>query len=459
MYIENEPIIRVGLLAAKTVEFELNDEFFFDTIKFIPGIYTASCQNGIIQLKYQSNHLFVNNKFEFIPANLSSTFILKDVTIGIGFHWEKQENQEFKGGIILQVEKDLIRVINTVPLESYLCSVISSEMSAMNDINLLSAHAIVSRSWLLAQIQNRGKGLSNKTIESESGSERNSFGYFNQSEKKFHEEEIIKWYDREDHEEFDVCADDHCQRYQGITKVISENAVKAIEATRGKVLIFNNEICDARFSKCCGGITEDFENIWQSVKVPYLVAIRDIESKMFPKVAHYGNDQFILSEPEAFCNTSDPEILSQVLVDFDRTTTNFYRWNVEYDQEELSSLISRKSGIDFGEIKDMIPIERGNSGRIIRLKIVGTKRVLIVGKELEIRKWLSESHLYSSAFIVEKCFEKGNYVPSKFTLRGAGWGHGAGMCQIGAAVMSQKGYSVNQILEHYYYGATLQKIY
>jgi SpoIID/LytB domain protein len=465
-----EPTIRVGILAATTITFELKGDFLLNSEIVQSGSYSVSVEE---KGKFPS---------EYVPKSLGSTFILKDVTIGIGFHWEKDEDQEFKGGLTLQVEGDKIRAINTVPIESYLESVISSEMSAMNDPNLLNAHAIVSRSWLLAQILHKAKlSMTSDCFASANASSRNDgTGHVDspsvassRNDGTGHVDspsvasatndgtvkEIVKWYDREDHNTFDVCADDHCQRYQGITKVISSNAQKAIVATRGQVLMFDDEICDARFSKCCGGITEDFENVWQPVKVPYLVAVRDVEPKMFPRKVHFENESFITTLPEAFCNTSDPGILEQVLIDFDRTTTNFYRWSVEYSQHELSALLLKKSGFDFGDIVDLIPIERGNSGRIIRLQIVGTKCKITVGKELEIRKWLSESHLYSSAFVVEKIIEDDNQLPDRFIIRGAGWGHGVGMCQIGAAVMSREGKTPTQILEHYYKGARIERIY
>ncbi len=426
----SEPIIRVGILAAPSIHFELKGNFLLNNSEIVvAGSYEISSEEIVKQIR------------TYKPLDTTSTFILKKVTIGIGFHWEQQEDQEFEGGLTLQYENGLVRAVNEVPLESYLKSVISSEMSAMNDQNLLNAHAIVSRSWLLAQIQNKLKP---------------KMPSFTQTEN-----EITKWYDREDHAEFDVCADDHCQRYQGITKVISDNAQRAIGATCGQVLMYDGEICDARFSKCCGGVSEDFENVWQPVHVPYLVAVRDsLKSNLdanLSKVLNFGQVEVHLED--SFCNTSDPEILSQVLIDFDRATTNFFRWTVEYPQRELSTLIKKKSGIDFGDILHMIPLERGRSGRIIRLKIIGTKCELVVGKELEIRKWLSESHLYSSAFDVEKKISDNTNVPKQFILHGAGWGHGVGMCQIGAAVMSQKGFSATQILEHYFIDAHIERIY
>lgn len=461
---KTEPTILVGILLHQTIHFELMGNFSLNSNLICTGKYKATLnkigniefckdvENSDVACRDIACNVSTAKQFEFIPQSPLSTFILKNVTIGIGFHWEKQEDQEFEGGLILQVEGDKIRAINTIPLESYLKSVISSEMSAMNDLNLLNAHAIVSRSWLLSQIQNKGNcKITTECHASAKASARNEST----------QNEIVKWYDREDHDTFDVCADDHCQRYQGITKVISENAQNAIEATRGQVLMFGDEICDARFSKCCGGISEDFENVWQPVKIPYLVAVRDIIS-IPDRVLNPVRDidkSFFTTSPEAFCNTTDPEVLSQVLIDFDRSTTNFYRWTVKYTQQELSELIARKSGIDFGEIIDLIPLERGKSGRIIRLKIIGTKEEIIVGKELEIRKWLSESHLYSSAFVVEKEFVGESEIASWFILRGAGWGHGVGMCQIGAAVMSRQKYTSNQILEHYFTGARIENIY
>lgn len=432
----SEPDIEVGIMDESEICFELKGIFTFGNQKLGPGLYCAKYKDGIIETPFSSRetHLTIN------PETKEASFVLKNVTIGIGFHWERKVDQEFNGSLILQVEDDKIRVVNRINVESYLQSVISSEMSAINDVNLLSAHAIVSRSWLLAQMQNR-------TIKKENSFSKTPF-------------EITKWYDREDHSTFDVCADDHCQRYQGITRIISENAKIAIENTKGQVLTLLGEICDARFSKCCGGITEDFSNVWQPSPRPYLVAVRDSQVMLEKKLTFEEKEEFILSDADAFCNTSDAGILKQVLVDFDQSTTNFFRWKVEYDQDQLSSLLERKSGIKFGKIIDLIPLERGDSGRIVRLRIKGSEGEIIVGKELEIRKWLSESHLYSSAFVVKKKYEGMTQdVPSSFELIGAGWGHGVGMCQIGAAVMSKKGYSFREILKHYFNKVKIEKIY
>lgn len=429
--INQEPIIKVGIIVDRVVNFTLKGDYIFNGNIIPAGDYCAIFQENKIKTSFGESAASIN----LTPVNDETTFTINKVLIGIGFHWENTETQEFEGGIILIPEEDKVRILNTITLEKYLKSVISSEMSAMNDINLLTAHAIISRSWLLSQIS--GKKTKKKI---ESG--------FAESDQFNGVKEIIKWYDREDHENFDVCADDHCQRYQGISRVISANAIQAINNTRGIVLTYNNDICDARFSKCCGGITEDFENVWQAVKIPYLVSGKDF----IPENEKENTDH-------AFCDTTDNEVLSQILVDFDLKTTNFYQWNTEYSQEEISSIIKKKSGIDFGDIIDFEPLKRGKSGRIIKLKIIGSKKTVIVGKELEIRKWLSENHLYSSALEIKKEFKSGSEVPVKFYFEGKGWGHGVGMCQIGAAMMSKKGYNYEQILRHYYKGTKLSKIY
>ena len=429
--INQEPIIKVGIIVDRVVNFTLKGDYIFNGNIIPAGDYCAIFQENKIKTSFGESAASIN----LTPVNDETTFTINKVLIGIGFHWENTETQEFEGGIILIPEEDKVRILNTITLEKYLKSVISSEMSAMNDINLLNAHAIISRSWLLSQISDKKR---KKIIESG----------FAESDQFNGVKEIIKWYDREDHENFDVCADDHCQRYQGISRVISANAIQAINNTRGIVLTYNNDICDARFSKCCGGITEDFENVWQAVKIPYLVSGKDF----IPENEKENTDH-------AFCDTTDNEVLSQILVDFDLKTTNFYQWNTEYSQEEISSIIKKKSGIDFGDIIDFEPLKRGKSGRIIKLKIIGSKKTVIVGKELEIRKWLSENHLYSSALEIKKEFKSGSEVPVKFYFEGKGWGHGVGMCQIGAAMMSKKGYNYEQILRHYYKGTKLSKIY
>jgi SpoIID/LytB domain protein len=339
-----------------------------------------------------------------------SSFIIKDVPIGIHFHWERKEDQEFLGELRIIREGDQLTAINIIPIEDYLTSVISSEMSATSFPELLKAHAVISRSWLLAQKEKAAQVHHYSSVVETAG-------------------EYIRWYDREDHARFDVCADDHCQRYQGITRASVPAVKEAVESTSGELLMYQGKICDARFSKCCGGQTELFENCWEPVAHPYLESITD-----------------------PFCNTQDQKVLRQVLNQYDQDTRDFYRWKVEYTQDELSELIRLKSGWDFGEITDLIPIERGPSGRIIRLKIAGTRLSKTIGKELFIRKVLSESHLYSSAFDVSK-------ASGKFILNGKGWGHGVGLCQIGAALMAKEGYTYKEILAHYFPRAELKKMY
>jgi SpoIID/LytB domain protein len=340
-----------------------------------------------------------------------------------------------------------IVIINQVDIEEYLTSVISSEMSATASAEFLKAHAVISRSWLLAQLAKSRSLLTNEEEPRQSITRTR--------------EELVKWYDREDHDMFDVCADDHCQRYQGITRASTPLAVEAVNETRGEILTDGETICDTRFYKCCGGITEQFENVWEPVPHPYLTAVRDAkEQGLLPDLSHEATaDTWIRTSPEAFCNTRDKEILNQVLTNYDQETSDFYRWKVVYTQKKLSELIQWKSGgVDFGDIIDLIPLKRGTSGRIERLKIVGSKQTYIIGKELEIRRVLSKSHLYSSAFVVDK-EDVSNAIPGRFVLTGAGWGHGVGLCQIGAAVMGAQGYDYKQILAHYFPHTEIEKRY
>ncbi len=446
----NKPLIHVGILHDSGIKFDFEDKYT-DKVSNneMYGEYTASLNNdGEIVIVHNGNELLKGNEFLFEPAEEEkNTFTVRDVIIGVKFHWERREDQKFLGSLKIIRENGKVTAVNILPVEDYLQSVISSEMSATSNLELLKAHSIISRGWLLAQI-NKSKKLK------EAPSAYSSF--------KETEYELIRWYDREDHTLYDVCADDHCQRYQGVTKAYTDNARHAVQETSGLVLMYDGEICDARYSKACGGMSENFENVWEPVKHAYLISIVDNpenpEGFELDLTNEKNTERWIRESPPAFCNTSDEEILSQVLMDFDQETSDFYRWKVRYSQKELASLIVEKSGIDFGEIRDLIPVERGYSGRLIKLKIAGTKKTMTIGKELEIRRTLSLSHLYSSAFIVDKKKEI-NGVPQEFTLTGAGWGHGVGLCQIGAAVMGAKGYSYDDILKHYFKGAILEKIY
>lgn len=434
----HEPIIQVGILSANNICFNLNGTFLDACGNEYSGSLCAEYRDGMI--------LFDGEEFfslEFTPVDLSFTFDLPDVIIGIGFHWERKENQRFNGKLIIIVENESLTAINGIDVERYLTSVISSEMSATASDELLKAHAVISRSWLLKPILNPQKNANTPTIFVENN-------------------RLIKWYERDAHVSFDVCADDHCQRYQGITRASTPAVTKAIEATRGEVLMYGNEICDARFSKCCGGASESFENCWAPEHHPYLTKVMDNPSDAaniaIDLTIEENAQKWIRQSPEAFCNTTDKNILAQVLNNYDQETIDFYRWEVHYNQQELATILHKKSGYDFGEIIHLEAVKRGESGRIIELKITGTKHTMTVGKELEIRKWLSESHLYSSAFVVDTS-DFQHAVPQQFTLRGAGWGHGVGLCQIGAAVMGEKGYRYRDILMHYFRNAQLKRIY
>lgn len=435
-----QPTIQVGILSATSIQFILNDKYEIGGKAFV-GEQSVQFEKGKIRF---NDELF--DELTFTSQQTSANFDIIDVVIGIGFHWERKEIQRFSGQLKIIIEGEKLTAINILPVEDYLLSVISSEMSATSSLELLKAHAVTSRSWLLAQLEAK-KTSKPHTLNNSTNTPINN--------------EIVKWYDKDDHANFDVCADDHCQRYQGITRASTQAVREAIEATSGEVLLYENTICDARFSKCCGGIAELFENCWQPEHVPYLLPVEDkpnggLKSGSFSETDFNAFIRYPLSGH--FCNTTDIKVLKQVLNNYDQETADFYRWTVKYTQAELASLIKKKSGIDFGEIIDLVPIERGISGRLIRLKIVGTKQCVTVGKELEIRKWLSESHLYSSAFVVEK-EQPLNGIPQFFTLLGAGWGHGVGLCQIGAAVMAEKGYKYKDILSHYFRNTELRKIY
>ena len=453
-----EPQIAVGILSEKEIRFSFPEEFISSDGMAISGIQQAVYQKGKIHWQEK-----VYDELSFTPQqNTASFFELQDVTIGINFHWERKEVQRFKGKLKIIVEDDKLTAINIISIEDYLTSVISSEMSATASLELLKAHAVISRSWLLNKLRIENEKLKNKMQPDNADSA--AISQFSTLNSQF-----IKWYDHEAHKNFDVCADDHCQRYQGITRASTPQAVEAVSATRGEALIYEGKICDARFSKCCGGAFEEFQNCWENVRHPYLIGQRDSRTEnLLPDLSIEAEaDKWIRTSPVAFCNTQDEKILSQVLNNYDQETADFYRWKVSYSQQELSELIHKRSGIDFGKIIDLIPIERGTSGRLVRLKIVGTLRTLTIGKELEIRRTLSTSHLYSSAFVVDKeykeeyreCKEEELKIPSRFILTGAGWGHGVGLCQIGAAVMGEQGYKYEEILSHYYPGSTIERQY
>lgn len=443
------PAIEVGIIRAEKIAFGLKGHFRIDGSETSwSGDAEACLEKGSIRITHQGTSFDAGGTVSLTPVDAGTDrFIIHEVVIGIGFHWEQKEDQLFQGALKLMASGEMIQVINVISVEAYLISVISSEMRGDSSPALLKAHTIISRSWLLAQIEKHEKLIEQET----------PYALIHETE-----EEYIRWYDREDHEEFHVCADDHCQRYQGITRAHNPEVVKAVRETEGEVLVYEGNICDARFSKCCGGVAEQFEYCWEPVPHPYLQRVDDN-----PREAPVNTDdlkiesnavRFISSSPVAFCNTRDADLLRQVLNDYDQISRDFYRWAVTCTQQELSDLIRKKSGINFGEIMDLVPVERGESGRLVKLKIVGTKKSLTIGKELEIRRWLSESHLYSSAFTVEKEEIEGG-IPGKFTLHGAGWGHGVGLCQIGAAVMASRGYTHEEILAHYFIHANIEKRY
>lgn len=387
--------------------------------------------------------VFRDADLRFSPASPASVVRLEDVTIGINFHWERKEPQIFHGGLRLHhIPEYGITAINEVPLEEYLKSVISSEMSATAPAELLQAHAITSRSWLVAMLERRSQ-----EVVPPPGIRTGSGGT-----------EVVRWYTREDHTHFDVCADDHCQRYHGVTKIISAAAAEAVEATRGMFLVYGNEVCDARFYKACGGRTENFASAWEDQEIPYLESVMDADTTRAPITTEEAMHEWLVDPPDAYCNTADPEILRQVLPSFDQETTDFFRWTVTYPAAELEALIAARSGLHFGRIRSLEPVRRGPSGRLTALRIVGAAQTVIVGKELEIRRWLSPSHLYSSAFTIATTPGPDGF-PSEFRLTGAGWGHGVGLCQIGAAVMATRGVPPEKIVLHYFPHASLQRLY
>ncbi len=448
--VKNQPKITVGIMDREAeISGCLNGHFYGEGYGPVSNRFSAKAMKGEIILFDEARHEICHSPFIRLtgqedsilglhqqPMRSGQAFTLFHVTIGSQFHWEKREDQTFQGDLMLCPREDgTIAAINEIPLEDYLKSVISSEMSPKSPMDFLKAHAILSRSWLLAAIDRK------KKMEGEST-----------PPPKITNNEIIRWYDREDHDLFDICADDHCQRYQGITKIVSRQAEEAVEETFGMAITFQDKICDARYSKACGGITEEFDTAWDDKRIPYLESISDA-SLSHPLIrSEKEASRWILSNPEAYCNTKNEQLLEKILTHSDLKTKNFFRWTIEYSREELEEILRKKTGSDFGTLQKIVPLRRGPSGRISRLKIVGSKKSIVVGKELEIRRWLSRSHLYSSAFVVM-------IEGDRFIFNGAGWGHGIGLCQIGAAVMATKGFSTEKILKHYFRGVEIKKIY
>ncbi|HJQ69107.1 MAG TPA: SpoIID/LytB domain-containing protein [Blastocatellia bacterium] len=445
MNLNSVPRIKVGLMTgAKSARINLSGGFIMSDGQRVPdGNYTASLDDGAVALEGPAQARAVTVALS--PINFDhGRFTVHDITIGIDFHWQRKEAQQFQGALLIAPGPAGLAIINELPLEAYLVSVISSEMSATCPPEALRAHSIISRSWLLAQLNKPARQADQITIQSD-------------------RVEIIKWYDRENHAGFDVCADDHCQRYQGISKAFSEAAFDAVKDTRGQVLVFEGEVCDARYSKSCGGMTEVYGAAWEDKTVPYLAAVYDGEGDLreydLPLTDEANAERWIRSKPAAYCNTDSAELLARILPGFDQETNDFYRWVVEYSEAELREILLARAGLDLGRITALEPVLRGESGRVVKLKITGERGAITIGKELEIRRALSRSHLYSSAFVVEADKDEATGQVERFRLRGAGWGHGVGLCQIGAAVMAERERSHTEILAHYFRGASLKTLY
>ncbi len=438
-----EPKIRVGICDGyPEIRGRLNGSYQAGGPSFT-GEFIARPREGAVALEDAFGRELLRGREIRLTAQRGGTFTLRGVTIGVRFHWERREEQTFSGDLtLLATAAGGIVAINELPVEEYLSSVVSSEMSGEAPYAFLKAHAITSRSWLVAMLQRRE--AANPGAGREQAIQRAG--------------EVIRWYDREDHALFDVCADDHCQRYQGITGRVSGRAAEAVRETRGVFLVHEGRICDARYHKACGGLTEDFATCWEETAVPYLSHVSDSLTPQAPIRTEAEAEHWILSCPDVYCHTGDQNLLGRILPSFDRETADFFRWQVSYGRSELEAILRTKSGIDFGELRAIVPVERGPSGRIRLLRVEGSKATMAVGKELEIRRWLSPSHLYSSAFIV--CTTRSpSGTPTRFTFFGAGWGHGVGLCQIGAAVMAEKGFTAEEILRHYFHGAALVKRY
>jgi len=439
---KEEPHIAVGIIdRAARIGGRLDGTFSIPGSGSAAGRFSADVAGGAIVLLDEAGREAARSGALHLLAEGSATFTLFNVLIGKRFHWERPEEQTFRGNLLLRPREDgSMAVINEIPLEEYLRSVVSSEMSASAPLEFLKAHAIISRSWLLAALRKKGAA---KQAEQAAALESGA---------------VVRWYDREEHDLFDVCADDHCQRYQGVTKITSGRPQEAAAVTRGMVLSYGGKICDARYSKACGGLTEEFATAWESVHVPYLTSVADSPEPHSPIETEAAAREWILSSPEAYCRVEDEALIEQVLPGFDRETKDFFRWTVTYSRDDLSSLVQEKSGLDLGAIRELRPLLRGPSGRIYRLSIIGSKGSVVVGKELEIRRWLSPTHLLSSAFVVDAKRDCRGRVEA-FTLHGAGWGHGVGLCQIGAAAMAVRGFSAGEILSHYFAGARVRRVY
>jgi stage II sporulation protein D len=452
---EKEPMIRVGLMTgARSARISLSGRFVAENGDSLrEGDYSASLDGGDVLIKGDVSLRAPSIVIRPIDFE-SCVFTVHDITIGIDFHWERKEAQQFKGALRLLATTEGLTLINELQLESYLISVISSEMSAACPPELLRAHSVVSRSWLIAQLN---KTENKAALEQAANVQNESQTIDNTSS------EIIRWYDRENHTDFDVCADDHCQRYQGISKAFAQEAFDAARDTRGKVLVSNDEICDTRYSKSCGGVTEVYRAAWEEREVSYLASVYDgsgeVSDYRMPLTNEANAEAWITSSPPAYCNNISAELLGRILPGFDQETRDFYRWEVNYSQDELGEILRSRLGVDLGRILALEPVERGESGRIIRLRIRGEAQSVVIGKELEIRRALSRSHLYSSAFVALAERDEAKDCPQRFRLIGAGWGHGVGLCQIGAAVMADQGYAHKEILAHYFKGAALRAVY
>jgi peptidoglycan hydrolase-like amidase len=452
---KQEPVIAVGLIdRTESVTVSLEGRYRTQSGRLVgPGRLVLSCHGGVLQ----SNGSIASEDppWELIPEDPRLCRFSLEVMIGIDFHWQQMENQTFLGNLqLIPHGQDHLTVINRVPLETYITSVICSEMNANSHPNSIKSHAVISRSWLLAQLDAReAAGLEKKEKQKVAGKHKVSAPLSAPAE-------IIRWTDRQAHLTYDVCADDHCQRYQGTGRIDSPEVAKAIAATHGQVLTYEGRACDARFSKCCGGVVEQFQTAWGDEPVPYLVALADgPDSRLTdpPLTEEPVMRRFIEDPPACYCNCTDHSILGRVLNDYDQSTQDFFRWQVRLDAIRASALVSEKMGIDLGRLLAIEPVERGPSGRLLRLRLSGDGGSVVIGKELEIRRALSRSHLYSSAFVVD--IEGPRDRPDTFVLTGAGWGHGVGLCQIGAAVMACREIGYRDILSHYYPATRLDRIY